>query len=786
MGRDIVSLVASSFKRFPGKALIGLAFCLCSVSSWGFGFSAASTCNPMAEETCGLPFPSDVFRTTLGRYGFSDRILDRRASGPVRVLLPARAQFPNSFQPSEIFNNSTGFSALGPILFELNEFPFHEIPRDGEGHLHVYKRSTGERVPMIVSLSKAAQPKRDLRDDNPVIIAWPETRLEFGEKYIAVLFKEPFNDVPEANGQEIFQPTEGVTEALALDAGWVLNYVYEPVVADLQALGIDNDDILSFTWFTVRRKSEVVEPMQKMVAAALDGINYVRDLEVADVPVGDPDDGLVTLHGLMSITNFRSPDGGVHSPYEPIEDNSRRRTEFTLTLPKVDQGTSVPVSIWGHGLGSEKEFTDTGYVMSDRLGMATFAIDHPNHGTRVTPYDINKEPHVSMAISSPLSMMQLLGMFVQGTVDQNVAIFNAKYRLPNVLANWSHPDYPNVPAIDGRRMIFDGLSLGAILGVGIGAVAPELSGAYITNGAGSFIQVLSESTFWDSLASNVVPQNMSGAELTFVLAMMQHYLDIADGNNFAELYRNPINGNSPRALGMHYSLGDGSVTNDASIATAQLVDLPLLKEVREPEPLLRYGDVGLDGFEDGYGLVQSDFGLELADQTLDSLDELDIEDRLNLGDSNSLTSLLGIDPNSLTSGNGFTDYLQRLFGIQEGQQLSDTVETIYTGDLEDFLTHFNRRSEASVHRSIEWRCSVLALADSVCQSAKQKASKDIEEQANQDSGGNQIDNSLDNLGDVVNEGLSNIQVTEGSSGSFSLWMLLMLALVWAMRRKLQS
>ena len=743
------------------------------------GLSPASKCNPLAQDTCGLPFPSDVFRNTVGRYNFADSILDRRTGGLVRALLPAQAQFPSTFHPSKIFNDSTGFSALGPILFELNEWPFQDIPEDGEGVMHVYNRDTGERVPMIVSLSTAAQPERDFREPRPVIIAWPRTRLEFSEKYIAVLFKQPFNDAAAVNGQEIFVASEGVQKALAGNAGWLLNYVYKPVLADMDDLGISRDNVLSFTWFTVRKENEVVEPMQQMIQTALQRPNYIRDLEVTD-PIGDSEQGLVTFKGLMSMTNFRSSDGGVYPPYEYIADPSRSRTDFLLTLPKWDQNTPVPVSVWGHGLGSSKEFTRSGFIMGDRLGMATIAIDHPNHGSRVTVYDSFKEPHIGTAISSPLSIMHLLGMFVQGTVDHNVAIYNAKYHLPNAIANWNNESYPNPPAIDGSRVMFDGMSLGGMLGVAIGAVAPELDGAYLVNGAASLMQVFSESTFWDDLTSNVIPQNMNGAELTFVLAMMQHYVDIADGNNFAHYYRNPPQGQAPRPMGMHYSLGDGSMTNSSSLATAEIVDLPLLKEVIEPVPTLRFGTEGTEGFEDGYGLVQSGFGYEFADQSVDALRELDINDSLGLGDTAVLGELVGIDPD-LIPANFNSGFLADLLGAEDADNLGDIIDIIYEGELDDFLTHFNRGGEAAVHHAIDWRCDVLALSSSRCSSAKQKASEDAENVSN---GGLLPDDNgtagpLDDLNNMIDEGLSNIQVTEGSAGSFTLFNLLALMLLLA-------
>lgn len=749
-------------------------FLLIGMPVWAqAGLSAVSTCNPLSIDTCGLPFPSDVFRTTGGHYNFSDVILDKRKSGMVRPLASARAQFPNSFQPSRIFNRSSGFSALGPVLFELSEWPFTDIPKDGEGVLHVYNMRTGERVPMIVSLSEAAQAKLTPGRGRPVVSAWPQTRFEFGERYIAVLFQSGFSDVAGLNGDTLFHPGPGVEKALAGEAGWLLSYAYKAPLNSLQELGIPHEDILSFTWFTVRDEEEVVQPMQEMVATALEYPNYATDLEVTS-DIGDKDDGLVTLKGQMSMVNFRSKDGGVFPPYAPIQDLSRRRVEFVMSLPKWEQPEPIPIAVFGHGLGNFKELTRSGFIMGDRLGMATIAIDHPNHGSRVTAHDILQEPHVSMAASTPLTMMHLLGMFVQATVDQNVVIHTAKHGLPDLLAQWSHPDYPVVPALDGQRVIYDGMSLGAMLGMGIGATAPELEGVYLVNGSGSMMQAFTESTFWDSFTSHVIPLNMNGAELMFVVAMMQHYLDIADGNNFSRFYRHPTDGRPARPLAMHYSLGDGSFPNEASLASAELVDLPLLKEVQEPVPRLRYGDEGLDGFEQGFGLVQSGFGLELADRSLDTLKELDLDNRFGNLDDSILTGLTGIDLSAITGGNEVVDQLINLVGIGQANSIDELLDQVYKGELDDFLTHFNRGSESALHHAINWRCELLDLKADRCQMARQKASEDLKARAEGNpvtgGGGDRgLDDPLDVINDTIDEGLSRISVTEGSGGAVQDW-----------------
>ncbi|MCG8672990.1 MAG: hypothetical protein MI867_26585 [Pseudomonadales bacterium] len=745
------------------------------------GISAASSCNPLAVDTCGLPFPSDLFRNLSGSYNYSDRIMDRRVDGAVRNLLPASIQFPDSFKPSKILNSSKGFSPLGPVLFELNDWPLEEIPRTGDGILHVYHMGTGERVPMVVSLSKVAKAEKSpLREGRPVIVAWPRTRFEFGERYVAVLFDEALNSPIVSAGNDLFVPSQGVEKALAKQAGWILNGQYRPILNKFDDWKIDPADVLSFTWFTVKSEQEVTTPYQAMIDAALEYPGYISSLDVSD-HLGDDDDGLMTLRGIVSLVNFRDDDGGVYPPYEPIADLSRRRAAFRLSLPKVLEGESVPIAVFGHGLGGAKENTRSGYVMGDRLGMATIAIDHPNHGSRAGLSEESIEPHISVAVSSPLTIMHLLGMFVQGAIDQNVMIHAAKYRLPQALMDWEHPDGIQLPLVNGNQVIYEGLSLGAMLGLAIGAAAPELEGAYLVNGAGSLLQIFSESTFWP-LTSNVIPANMNGAEATFVMAMMQHYLDIVDGSNFAHFYRQPPSSILPKPLGIHYSLGDGSVPNDASRAAAELAQLPLLKEVIEPEPNLPMGQLGIGEFQDGYGLVQSGYGYVLADRTLESIDSLSGENASGFPGFLDLSALGGIDLERFGLSNLLPSELENLLGGEGTTNLNDLVDQVYAGDIADFMTHFNRNNEAALHRAIEWRCGVLDLTQQRCVSAKSKASVDAEKL----SSGNALDDltssPVEDVSNAIEKGISNVSIKDNSGGSIGLFFFVVLMTLYAGRR----
>ena len=763
-----------------GQWLAGSLLVLAAIPAMAAGLSVASKCNPVAQKACALPFPSDLFRNTVGKYNYSDTILDRDVNGITRQYLTIRSQYPDSFSPSKIINGSSGFSALGPVLFELAAFPTHEIPADGAGHLLVIDMESDEQVPMVVSLSRAAQPQRDFREARPVIIGWPRTRFEFGHRYIAVLLKAPFDQA--VGNSTTFVPSAGMQRVLDGKAGIWVNNAYKAPLAVMERNGIQRSDVLALTWFTVRTEAEVTTPIKTMIQQAMEVPSILGGREKTTT-LGDPDYELASLKGQLSLVNFRSSDGGVYSPYERQMDPERERAEFVLTLPKWEYSTPIPVSIWGHGLGNFKELTKSGYRMGDRLGMATIAIDHPNHGSRVSKSSV-KDLNIAIAVQTPMTIMQLLGMFVQATVDHAVVAKHVRDVLPQAVANVSSNVLPQKPVIDGTRVMFDGMSLGAMLGTAIGVLGPELDGTYLVNGAGSLMHIFSESTFWDDMTSNVVPQNANGAELTFVLAMMQHYVDIADGNNFAHYYRSPPAGQELRPLGMHYSLGDGSMPNAATRATAELADLPLLKEVIEPEPTLRFGEEGHEGFENGYGLVQSGYGLEQAEQIKEQLQLFDPERFGDLDQGNVLDRLadLGLDTGPL---GGLTDELiAQLGGMTGVSSLSELVDEVYEGDLEDFLTHFNRGTVEAVQKSISWRCELFQLLPERCAIAIEKVKDDQLIIDPTDPTGGNGGNPVDQVDDIIDRGLSNVKVTEGSAGALEWWLLVMLGL-WVVRQGLQ-
>jgi len=541
-----------------------------------YSASPVTLCNPLAEMACGLPFPSDLYLDSdTNKLNYSDEILDTRVSGALRSTNTMLSQFPEAFRPSNILNSSTGFSPLGAVMFELEAKPTDESIENLDDYLKVYDLDTGELINMVVTLSPMAMSERSGREISAVIAAWPRSRFEFEHRFVAILLKGIENRV-DGFANEL-EPSDGVVSVLAGGGSTEVSDALAPIITFINGKGIQNDSILSFTHFTIRSETEITAPLMAMVEYVSQATIVTDEIGVHSEFMGSDEFGDITLTGDITLINFRSEDGGVYEPYLPIASEEQDKTDFLLSIPKWEKESAIPVQVMGHGLASDKAIVDADFRFSDELGMATFIIDWPNHGTRILR---DRSLQVVPVCTSPANMMQFLGMFVQGAVDQVTVIRGVSTALPTALANYSS----KYPALNPDRIVFKGGSFGAMIGSMVGAVSPELKGAYLSAGTGSLMHVLSESIFWDGGVGNLIPQNINGAEAAFVLGMMQQYIDIADSLNFAHYYRDPPDGMEPRKLSLSYAIDDGVMPNSASLAFAELANLPMLKEVIVPAP----------------------------------------------------------------------------------------------------------------------------------------------------------------------------------------------------------
>jgi hypothetical protein len=653
--------------------------------------SIAGNCNPVAIKTCGLPFPSDLFMdTNAHRLAFDDAVIDTTLDGPVRQQQTMLSQMDPAFTPAKIFNGSTGFSALGPVLFELPSQAANTLPQDGGELIKVFDIDSGQRVDIVARFSRAARQPQDPLLASTVIEIWPRSRLEFGHRYVAVLTTALRKKT--ATGTEDFTRSHGMEIALGLQPATTtretaLVDAYEESLDVLANNAVTPQQILSATFFTIRQEQEVTAPLLKMADEIAE-----RDLHISELKPGKALGsllyGLATLYGRIDLVNFRDNSGGVNAPFEPIAFPTQENVEVLITVPQVDPSSDIPVALWGHGVGNRKEVTTLGFVRNDALGIATVAIDHPNHGSRIDNRDRRQQDY-TRAGATPKDVMIMLGAQIQAAIDQ-VAVMAAVRNSIGTAFDEARATLPALGHSDGSRIAYHARSYGSMIGVSAVAASHDVLGAHYLSGCGSMINIMSSSLFWPS-SSQSFPRVASGAEVTFQLAMMQHYLDIADGLNFAHYYRNPPAGREPKKVAMQYALNDGSTLNEICEAQAIVMELPLLRDVLKPVPQLPHGVDGIDDFEDGYGIYQLPFIIPDADQRL--LKAALFDQRMA--------------------------ELAQSQGKQPPPPFAPVLKSLLFNDYNGFRTHWNVVTRESTDRSIEWNCEVMSIAPALCERAMQ-------------------------------------------------------------------
>lgn len=643
----------------------------------------AQHCNPVAVVTCGLPFPSDLFRDEVTQQlQFDDAIIDTTSAGPVRQAKPLLSQMDPAFRPSLIFNGSSGFSAVGPILFELPAAPAGVIPKDGGELAVVFDLDTGERIDMVAEISMAARNPLDPAKASHVIQLWPRSRLQFGHRYVAALTTQL-----KMAGNADFARSRGMEVALGMapaqsDADSRLYAAYGESRDVLARNGIGEAQVLSATFFTVRTEAEVTGPLFAMAQYIASQPLKISGLAPGE-PLGSTPYSLGTLYGRVDLVNFRDASGAVRYPYRPVPLPSQENVEVLLTVPRVDAGTSTPIALWGHGVGNQKEVTRTGFDRNDAAGIVSIAIDHPNHGSRATLLKKNQENFRRIS-ANPKQVMATLGVYVQASLDQ-VALMTAVRNSINEAFDAARPALPGLAPVDTGRMVYHSLSFGSMIGVAATAVSNDVLGAFFLSGCGGLMHIMSTTLFWEG-NKQAFPAAASGAEVMFQIAMMQHYVDIADGLNFAHYYRNPPPGYTQKRVVMQYAIDDGNIVNEISEAQAMVMDLPLLDRVYRATPWLRFGSEGLDRFEDGYGIYQLPFLVPNAEQML--ADAALTQQQL--------------------------DATAALYGKTLSFSLVELVYKLIYSDYNRFMVHLTTAIPESMRKNRAWNCEILQTSPELC------------------------------------------------------------------------
>lgn len=545
--------------------------------------STTDGCHPLKVEHCVLPWPSNHFT-----------VKDPKTPSGLRVVLPNEvispqtlSQLPASVRPQEIFADSDGFSAAGSILFEfdglIDEARFET---QKNAYIHVYDLTTGvEAKNIAISISKLAS-----ETTKTYIEIYPEVRWEYGHEYVALM---QFGFLSKnGTGPNRVPAIDRVLAEPAAFGG-----VYAKSLKFIASQGIDHDSILSMTHFTVRSRENVMKPLIDAKNIIANMPHPVRNLKV----IHQPHASLAAIvYGELLATDFTDTNRGIN--FQKISVGRSRWVQFVLTLPKVAYQDKAPIAIYAHGLGFFKEAALVQAYDNAAKGFATIAIDHPYHGNRVIkgdPYLLRMINHqhlpemVSLSFQITSDHMSLFYALKDTLADLDV-LPKATFRQEGELVTAD-----GLPDLDSDFVIFQGLSLGGVMGSAFAAMMP-LDGAFLQVSGVNISRILAHSVLWPRLFSNLVPPGTALAEVAFAMSAYQQIQDYGDGINFIDYYDDELKANGSKKIAVIYGLGDQIVGNFGSLGVARLLKIPVLRPVLDA----RVGLQESSGFVEGAGVVQ--------------------------------------------------------------------------------------------------------------------------------------------------------------------------------------
>lgn len=505
------------------------------------------SCSAAAVVSCALPYPSDQFTVADPSTATGRRVVmpsDLIAEGLLDQLGPGA-------QPSDAFAGADGFASLSPVTFEIDRSVVADwVPRDGGDIVSIVDTTTGEPVDIRVEVPAEAA-RHGARDT--LVVAWPTTSFEPGHTYVARVGR---GLVGAAGGTPAPAPgLSGSSEYLSALRTQVERHGLGPW-----------RDVVSATMFTVRSRSNATSELDRMT-------EIVRSVDhpMRNVAVQAPwliSDAAAVVTGEVRISDFRDEHGVARAANGATD----RWVPFQLVLPERPAGgdAGAPVVLYGHGLLAAKETMTFTASTNASKGLATIGIDVPNHGGR--QYGGPDQGYL-LELSTPGTFGRLASMPLQGIVDQVSLLMAVQDHLGELRI-----DLP--PAIDGTprtaprldttRVLYEGTSMGGVLGAAFTALAPELDGAFLQVAGTGIADTIFHSLLWP-LFMNVIPQGATAGDAYALMGSATMLLDHADNVNLLERIRS--NG-TPTFLA--YGANDGVVPNGASDRLISAVDLPLV------------------------------------------------------------------------------------------------------------------------------------------------------------------------------------------------------------------
>lgn len=531
-------------------------------------------CNVAAVRSCALPFPSDELTVPDASAATGRRLDIPEGQIPSRLT----RQLGPGASIADVVGDADGFSALTPVMFEFDRAVRPaDLPLDGGEVLSVHDAATGERIPIRTEVSYEA---RRHGGTDTIVVAWPQTRYEFGRTYLARV-----SDALRASDGSVLARAAGLDDPSRPFATWLRSDV-ERIMGPAAW-----PTTLSATRFTIRSAANGAAELDAMAKIVRSEDHPVRIGQIERSLITGPD-VLAVVHGTVQVSDFRDKWGSARAE----NGATGLWVPFIMTVPRSPAGSDgAPVVIYGHGLGAAKESMLVTASANARRGLATISIDIPNHGERVS------EGGLLFELADPSTFGRLASVPLQGTIDQLSLLLAVQHHLDltgtTVPAGWFQPAAP-LPPLDTSMVLYEGTSMGGVLGAGFVALAPELDGAFLQVAGTGIADTIFHSLLWP-VFMGVLPRGAVAGDSHALMGAATLLLDHADNVNVVE--RIKAHGTP---LFLMYGIGDAVVPPFATERMVALLDLPIVGPQIAPVsvPHRRTGSSAMPA--DGTGFAQ--------------------------------------------------------------------------------------------------------------------------------------------------------------------------------------
>lgn len=521
-------------------------------------------CVAAAIRSCALPFPSDELTVADSTTATGRRVHIPDGIVPADGIAPLGP----GARLADVEDGADGFSAVGPVFFELDRsVDPASLPADGGKVLRVYDTASGRAFPIRAEVSVDA-----IRQGRPntIVAAWPKVRWEPGHTYVARL---------RGGLTSQFGPP---ARATGMDRGTAMTSIR----ADLRRFEGDHwADTLSATRFTVRSAASATARFDALVAVAAAADHPIRN--VATVPPVFAGASSTMVTGEVQLSDFRDADGVVRPENGPRP----LWAPFLMVLPTTPASAAgAPVVVYGHGLLASKETLLLVATANSQRGMATIGIDVPNHGAR------SDDGGFLLELTTPEKLGRLVSMPLQGEVDtvslvRSIRTHMGDLDVATVGSNTVAPD--GRPDLDTSRILYEGTSMGGVLGAASITAIPELSGGFLQVPGSGIADILYHSMLWP-VFMGVVPGGLEAGDAAAMEGAVTLLLDPSENTNLVDRLRA-----NRFPLFVQYGVADGVVPNVMTDRLMALAGLPLVgQELEAPSVRLdrrRSGAIPADG-----------------------------------------------------------------------------------------------------------------------------------------------------------------------------------------------